>query len=52
MQPQIDRIGITGPNGTRKPRGRSGAVWRSTMTPIETIRNAVSVPISSSRRGS
>ena len=28
-----------------KPRGRSGAVWRSTITPIETTRNATSVPM-------
>src|SRR5215212_1937583 len=44
-QPAIDRIGVTGYPGTLKPRGRSGAVRRSTITPTETTRNATSVPM-------
>ena len=45
MQPAIDRIGVTGYPGTLNPRGRSGSVRRSTITPIDTIRNATSVPM-------
>ena len=33
-QPRMDRIGVTGYPGTLNPRGRSGAVRRSTITPI------------------
>src|SRR5690242_14461527 len=42
--PATDRIGVTGYSGTLKLRGRSGAVRRSTMTPIETVMNATRVP--------
>ena len=42
MQKSTDRIGITGPNGTRKPRCRSGSRYLRTTTPTETSTNAVS----------
>ena len=45
MQPAIDRIGVTGYSGTLKPRGSSGCVCRSTITPIDTTRNATNVPM-------
>src|ERR1700679_205128 len=44
-QKTTERTGITGPNGTRNPRYRSGSLYRSTITPIETSTNANSVPM-------
>jgi len=44
-QKTIDTMGITGHHGTRKLRGRSGCVRRSTSTPAETTMNANSVPM-------
>ena len=43
--PAIERIGVTGYSGTLKLRGRSGARFRSTITPIETAMNATRVPM-------
>src|ERR1700679_2132673 len=44
-QQRTDRTGITGPNGTRNPRCRSGSLYRNTITPSETSTNANSVPM-------
>src|SRR5690349_14449012 len=41
----IPRIGNSGTSGTRYGLGALGCVWRSTMTPTQTITNAKSVPI-------
>ena len=41
----MERIGISGTNGTRYPRFKSGCVRRRTSTPIETSTNAASVPM-------
>src|ERR1017187_3878226 len=41
----IDRPGRYGDPGTRNPRGRSGCLRRSTITPAETTMKANSVPI-------
>ena len=38
-------MGSSGTHGIRNGRGRSGRVRRSTMTPSETITNAISVPM-------
>ena len=40
-----DSVGKAGTHGIRKGRGRSGRVRRSTMIPIETMTNAISVPM-------
>ena len=40
-----ERIGITGTNGTRNGRSRSGWLRRSTITPIATRMKANSVPM-------
>jgi len=44
-QTTTERIGIQGMNGTRNGRGRSGDTRRSTITPIDTMMNANSVPM-------
>ena len=40
-----ERIGTTGTSGILNPRGRSGRVRRSTITPTDTSTNANSVPM-------
>src|SRR5918997_5921970 len=41
----IEMIGVSGTNGARNGRGRSGSTLRSTMTPAETSTKANSVPM-------
>src|ERR1700727_3091717 len=43
-QAAIEAIGRSGTQGARNPRGRSGRVRRSTITPADTRTNANSVP--------
>ena len=45
IQPAIDRIGVRGYSGTRKPRGRSGARPTEHHHPTETTGTPTNVPM-------
>src|SRR2546425_9242874 len=44
-QQTMEMIGVSGTQGTRKPRGLFGCFLRSTSTPKETTMNANKVPM-------